>query len=138
MNKQLSYLLAICFLIGAAVTTPTRAQDAKATSAQETKEKKPTPIPFAGKLGAVDKAAMSITLDGKNKKRTILVTPQTRILKAGKPATLEDAVIGEEVGGQAVKNADGQEEAVSLRVGPKPEADVKPKKSRKEGETAKH
>lgn len=139
MNKQLSYLLAICFLAGAALSTPIRAQsaDAKASSTLEAKEKKSTAIPFTGKLGAVDKAAMSITLDGKTKKRTIRVTPQTRIVKAGKPATLDDAVIGEEVGGQAIKNAEGLEEAVSLRVGPKPETQPKPKKSKKDGESSK-
>ncbi|MBM3840575.1 MAG: hypothetical protein FJ398_21955 [Verrucomicrobia bacterium] len=139
MNKQLSYLLAICFLSGAALSTPLRAQTAepKTPATQEAKDKKPAAIPFTGKLGAVDKAAMSITLDGKTKKRTIRLTPQTRILRAGKPATLDDAVVGEEVGGQAIKNAEGQEEAVSLRVGPKPETEPKPKKQKKDGQATK-
>jgi hypothetical protein len=139
MNKQLSYLLAICFLAGADLSTPIRAQaaDGKAASAQEAKQSKPAGIPFTGKLGAVDKAAMSITLDGKTKKRTIRLTPQTRIVKAGKPATLDDAVIGEEIGGQAIKNAEGLEEAISLRVGPKPEPQPRPKKNKKDGEASK-
>ena len=139
MNKQLSYILSICFLTGAVLTTPIHAQTqgAKASAAPEAKEKKAASIPFNGKLGAVDKTAMSITLDGKAKKRTIRITPQTRIVKAGKSATLDDAVAGEEVGGQAIKNAEGVEEAVSVRFGPKPESDAKKSKTKVEGDSAK-
>ena len=135
MNKQLSYLLAICVITGTALTTPIRAQSdgPKASSASDAKEKKIAPIPFNGKLGAVDKTAMSITLEGKAKKRTIRITPQTRIVKAGKAATMDDAAVGDEVGGQAVKNAEGQEEAVSLRFGPKPEAAPKKVQSKSKG-----
>lgn len=139
MNKRIGYILTICLLTGAALTTPIHAQTerAKASSASDAKETKAARIPFSGKLNAVDKAAMSITLEGKTKKRTIRITPQTRIVKAGKSATLEDAAIGEEVGGQATKNAEGQEEAVSLRLGPKPEGESKEKKGAKEKETTK-
>ncbi len=99
MNKRIGYILTICLLTGAAFTTPIHAQTegGKASSAPEAKEKKAARIPFNGKLSAVDKAAMSITMEGKAKKRTIRITPQTRIVKAGRPATLEDAAIGDEV-----------------------------------------
>ena len=136
MNKLLSYLLAISLITGTVLTTPIRAQSdgPKASPAPDAKEKKIAPIPFNGKLGAVDKAAMSITLEGKAKKRTIRITPQTRIVKSGKSATMDDAAVGDKVGGQAVKNAEGQEEAISLRFGPKPE--VAPKKGQRKSKAA--
>lgn len=96
----------------------------------KTPAKKPATgqVPFRGKISAVDKTAKTITIEGKEKGRTIHVTSETKIRKAGKPATFDDATAGEEVGGLAKKSADGKLEAISLRVGPKPEA---PKKSSK-------
>src|SRR5947209_7009074 len=41
---------------------------------------------FRGKLEAVDKTAMTITIAGKDKPRVIAITSKTRITKAGKPA----------------------------------------------------
>lgn len=133
MNQRVKQLLAISLLTGAIFTAPSYAQtqQAKAPST-EVKGQKPVRIPFSGKLGTVDKTTMNITLDGKTKKRTIRVTPQTKIMKAGKSASLLDAVIGEEVGGQAIKNAEGEEEAITLRLGAKPEAAPKQKKRDKE------
>jgi hypothetical protein len=81
---------------------------------------KPKAIPFHGKLAAVDKTNKTITLDEKTQ-RTFEVTSQTKIMKAGKPATLDDGVVGDDVAGQYIKNADGKLEAKSIRFGPKPE-----------------
>jgi hypothetical protein len=133
MHKSLSYVLTIGLLTAIAVTAPIRstADEKKPSVEAVDKEKKAANIPFHGKLHAVDKSAKTITLEGKEKKRTIHLTAQTRIAKAGKPATLEDAVAGEEVGGQIVKNGDGKEEAVSLRLGAKPEEKTKEKKAPK-------
>lgn len=130
MKKSLIYVLTVCLLAGAALVSPNHAQtdNAKAPSSSEAKDTKAVRIPFSGKLSGIDKAALSITLDGKVKKRIIRLTPETKIVKAGKPATLEDAVIGDEVGGQLVKNSEGQEEAISLRLGAKPEGEPKPRK----------
>jgi len=72
----------------------------------------------------VDKTAKTIKVG----ERTFHVTSETRIMKAGKPATLDDAVVGEEVGG-TYKEADGKLNAVSLRLGPRPEGGEKKKKS---------
>lgn len=134
MQKHISTIITIGLLTAAAITAPVRAcADEKQPSAEAADtEQKPGRIPFTGKLNAVDKTAKSITLDGKLKKRTIWLTAQTRVTKAGKPASLDDAVIGEEVGGQCMKNAEGKEEAVSLRLGPKPEAQPKTQKTAKE------
>jgi hypothetical protein len=97
-------------------TTP--APSAPATTA------KPKGIPFRGKLGEVDKVNKTITLDEKTK-RVFEVTSDTKIMKAGKPATLDDGVVGEDVGGQYTKSADGKLLLKSLRFGPKPETPAK-------------
>ena len=49
------------------------------------------------------------------------ITSATKITKAGKPATLADGVVGEEVGGYVKPTDDGKMSASSVRFGPKPE-----------------
>lgn len=78
-------------------------------------------MPFRGKIKSVDAAKMTITLGGQEKDRVIHVTSETRIMMAGKPATFGDIKAGEEVGGQGRKREDGDVEALSLRVGPRPD-----------------
>ena len=80
---------------------------------------KPKAIPFNGKLGAVDLVNKTITLDEKTK-RTFQVTKDTKIMKAGKPATLEDGVVGDDVAGRYTKDDAGKLTAKSIRFGPKP------------------
>jgi len=82
-------------------------------------------VPFNGKVGSIDKTNMTFTVG----KRTVEITSETKITKGGKPATFDDAVVGEEVGGSAHKAEDGKLVAVSARFGPKPEAE--PKKAKK-------
>ena len=74
------------------------------------------PLPFRGKLKALDNTAKTITVGTLN----IQITSETKISKMGKPATLADGAEGDEVGGSYQKNADGKLSAVSLRFGPKP------------------
>ena len=69
--------------------------------------------PFHGTLTA--KTDASITL----KERVFEVTSQTKITKNGKPATLADAEIGQDVGGQFRKEG-GKLIAQSIRFGEKP------------------
>jgi hypothetical protein len=83
--------------------------------------KKQGAIPLGGKVSAVDKTAKTITVG----ERTVQITSETRITKAGKPATLDDAAIGEEVGISYVKGDDGKLTARSVRIGPKPEGEAK-------------
>jgi len=130
MHKLVRYLSTITLLTTIAVLAPHRAQadDKKPATEAVDQDKQQARIPFQGKLSGVDKSALTITLEGKEKKRTIHLTSQTRIVKAGKPATLNDAVSGEEVGGQLVRTGDGKEEAISLRLGPKPEEKAREKK----------
>jgi hypothetical protein len=71
--------------------------------------------PFHGKLVAVDKVGKTITVG----KRTFLITSETKLKKAGKPATLEDATIGEDVSGYVKPKEDGKLTATSVNFGPK-------------------
>jgi len=76
------------------------------------------PLPFIGKLGSVDKVAMTFTLDEKTKPgRTFEVTSETRIMKSGKPATLADGVVGDPVRGSYIKTAEGKLEAHTVSFG---------------------
>lgn len=74
-------------------------------------------LPFRGKVTAVDKDAKVLTVG----ERKFHATSTTKIMKAGKPAILADAQVGEEVGGAYREVDAGKLELVSLRIGPKPE-----------------
>jgi Cu/Ag efflux protein CusF len=76
------------------------------------------PLPFRGKVKAVDNSAKTISLANE----TIQITSDTKILKLGKPATLADIAVGDNVAGSYKKEADGKLNAATLRIGPKPPA----------------
>jgi hypothetical protein len=88
----------------------------------EKSDKKPRHIPFHGKVDTLDKAAGTLKIG----ERTFHVTSGTKITKAGKPASIGDAVVGEEVGGAYLMGESGRLEVMSLRIGPKPAKDPKP------------
>ncbi len=71
--------------------------------------------PFHGKLVSIDKTAKTITVG----KRTFQITSETKIKKSGKPATLEDGVVGETVSGYIKPGADGKLNATTVNFGPK-------------------
>lgn len=74
--------------------------------------------PFNGVIKAVDQSAKTITLEGE-KAQTFSVTSETKIMKAGKPATLADLAVGDKVGGRAKETADGKWEALTINAGTK-------------------
>jgi hypothetical protein len=76
---------------------------------------KQTAGPFHGKLAALDKSARTVTIG----KRTFHVTSDTKIMKAGKPATFEEGVVGEESSGYFKASDDGKLVASKLTFGPK-------------------
>jgi hypothetical protein len=82
-------------------------------------------MPFRGKVTAVDKTAMTISLAGKEKPRIFVVTSETKFFKDNKPATLADLTVGEEVGGRARLAANGKQEIMTLRIGAKLEGQEK-------------
>jgi hypothetical protein len=53
-------------------------------------------------------------------KRTFQITSATKLKKGDKPATLDDGIVGEEVGGYYKTGEDGKLNATSIRFGPKP------------------
>ncbi len=87
--------------------------------------KKPGAGPFHGKLANLDKTARTITVG----KRTFQITSETRINRAGKPATLEQAIIGEQVSGYVKPNAQGKLVATTLNLGPKTPSKTGPKQT---------
>jgi len=120
IQKTITGLLAVT-LVGIAFQA--RAEDktnALAAKAEATAPKHDK-LPFGGTLSAVDKTAMTITVKKKEAEKTFQITSTTKITKAGKPAMLNDAVVGEDCGVFYKKTADGKLEALSLRLGAKPE-----------------
>jgi hypothetical protein len=93
----------------------------KPAPAEKGEKKAPRHIPFHGKIGAVDKEAKTLKVG----ERTFHVTATTKIVKAGKPASFDDATVGEEVGGSYQSAEGGKLEVMSLRVGPKPAVEEK-------------
>ncbi|MHB8523500.1 MAG: DUF5666 domain-containing protein [Limisphaerales bacterium] len=108
-----------------------RAEEAPQTSKPAAPAKKARQTQFQGTLKALDKIAMTITVEGKKAERTFRLTSRTRLYKGGKPATLDAAVAGEPVSVHAKRAADGQWDATSVRFGPKSERGTKPKKEKK-------
>ncbi|HYE32305.1 MAG TPA: hypothetical protein VEH27_12810 [Methylomirabilota bacterium] len=88
------------------------------------------PFPYHGKLASVDPQKMTITLEGKKQPRVILVTGATKFTRDGKTVKLADGRPGDPVAGLMIKTAEGKQQAISVRFGPKEEAaSAAPKKS---------
>jgi hypothetical protein len=89
--------------------------------------------PFHGKLKSVDATARTITFG----ETTVQITDDTKLMKNGAPAKLEDAVVGESVAG-TYRKQDGKAIATMVRFGPKPESasdeTVKKQKKKKSAE----
>lgn len=117
MKKLIISILIAAFAATAAM--PVMAADEKPAK----KEAAPAAraIPFRGKITAVDKSAKTVKVG----ERTFHVTSETRIIKAGKPATLDEATVGEDVGLAYREGDDKKLNLVTLRVGPRPEAPKK-------------
>ena len=126
MKKMILKTTALSLFAAALLAAPgiAQAQDA-ATNAPEAGSVQPPPSThkarkhdhgvFNGKLKAVDTNAMTLTVG----ERTFEISSETKITKAGQPATLSDGVVGEPVGGAYKKNADGKLSATSVHFGAK-------------------
>ncbi len=110
-----------------AQTNTNKAPAEKKTTTKDTSEKKAVAGPFHGKLAALDKTAKTITVG----KRTFQVTSETKIHKAGKPATFEEGVVGEEVSGYIKPTDDGKLIATTVNFGPKTETKTSDKAAEK-------
>lgn len=136
MNRILTLFVSLGFATAllCAAEGDVKAKPAKEPAAPAAAKKKTAP--FVGTLKKVDEAAMAITVGSKTSERVIYVTSETRFRREGKPATLTDGVVGEEVAGVARIAEGGRWEAQSVRWGAKPESE-KPKKAPRAGRTAK-
>jgi len=97
-----------------------------ATAASPSPEPAPTaparPIPFNGKIFAVDKAAKTFSTQNKEKKiRIFEINAETKIAKNNKPATFDDLKDGDEIRGSALKKGDGRFDVLSVNIGPRPD-----------------
>jgi hypothetical protein len=98
-------------------TNKAPAEKKAAPEKKESTDKKPAAHPIRGKLAAVDKTAMTITIG----KSTYHLTSETKILKDNKPAVLGDLVVGEQVTGYAKPAEGGKMALTKLNIGPKGE-----------------
>lgn len=109
-------------LVAIAVTgTPIvlHAQDTATTTTNKPPANPSARLPIRGKVKAIDSTTMTITVAN----RTFQITSQTIINKDGKPATLSDAAVGDNVTGSVKRKKDGKFTALKLNFGipaPKP------------------
>jgi hypothetical protein len=97
-----------------AQTTNKPAATRKSTAEKKApSDKKRTGGGVHGNLAAIDKVAKTITVG----KRTYQITSDTKISKAGKPATLEDGVQGEYVSLGYHATDDGKLNATTVKFG---------------------
>ena len=135
MKKTILKITALSLFAAALIAAPATGRAAEATNApansgQEApaKHKKHEVLPFHGKLKAMDKAAMTITVG----ERTFEITSETKITKnGGQSATLADAVVGEMIGGAYKKNTDGKLNATSVHLGSKSDGEKSEGKKKK-------
>ncbi len=118
MNKKFILKLSLLGLLAVAVAGTPLALREQTTSTNAVPKKKTSNriLPFHGKLKAIDNTATTITVGTE----TIQITSETKSTKLGKPATLEDGTVGDDVAGAYRKDAEGKSDAVSLRFGLKP------------------
>jgi hypothetical protein len=105
----------------ASTTTPTDKVIRERGNSPSSGAKRET-YPFRGKVASFDAASQALKLEGKTTQRVVLLTAQTRLMKQGQPALLDDLKPGEEVGGTLRKSSEGREEALLIRIGPKSDA----------------
>jgi hypothetical protein len=129
MKKFIALAVLGLFTACAALNSPAADKPADKPATPEKGDKKldkaekkaARPLPFHGKVTAVDKNTKVLTVG----ERKFQATSSTKIVKAGKPAILTDANAGDEVGGSYREVDGGKLELVSLRIGPKPAEDKK-------------
>lgn len=96
------------------------AQDANGTSVPPKTTERAKQMPFRGTIVKIDLEARTVTLGGKEKDRTFVLTDVTKIKRNGEVAKLEDARVGESVGGLARANGE-KWEVVTLNITEKPD-----------------
>ena len=103
-------------LLAQSTNNPTAAKKTSAAK-KEAATKTKGAHPFRGKLAAMDKIAKTIKVG----ESVYQITSETKITKDGKPATLEDGVVGEAVSGYVKPTGDGKMTATTVHFGAKTE-----------------
>lgn len=73
-------------------------------------------LPFHGKISAIDQAAKTFTIQGKEKSRVFFVIATTQLTKGGAAATWDDFKVGAEVRGEALKKDEAQYNVVDVNI----------------------
>lgn len=110
-----------------AAEKPAAEQPETAAPAAEKKAPDPTkPMPYQGKVSAVDAAAKTFTTKNKDGKENVFaITEKTKIEKAdGTAGTIEDIKPEEVVRGSRMKTGDGKWDAVKVTIGAKPKKEA--------------
>ncbi|HZQ47061.1 MAG TPA: hypothetical protein VFC07_08620 [Verrucomicrobiae bacterium] len=119
MIKSIGKLTLATILAAMVVGVPVRVSAQDKPNAPHATPAKPKATRFMGKLGKVDSAAKTITVENKSKERTFEITSATKITKDGNPATLSDGVAGEPVSG-SYSEVDGKMVAKTVHFGKNP------------------
>jgi hypothetical protein len=128
---KFSILVLLVAVVGGINPIQLRAGDAsQPAEKKETSAKKPTVLPFQGKVKSVDQTARTIAVG----ERVFQITPETKITRDDQPATLADAVAGDKVAGAYRKADDGKLHVTMIRLGVETEKD---KAKNKKAETKK-
>ena len=112
--------LAFCMLLNAQVSPTTTASPAASPATSPSRQLATRPLPFRGKITAVDQKAKTVTVGPLVKEWESLVlkvTDSTNIMKADAPGTMSDIVVNDLARGTYVQRADGILEAKALRIG---------------------
>ena len=118
--------------------SPSPSPSPAAAASPSPAEKTDRAIPYHGKISAVDAAAKTFTIQGKEKARVFKITSQTKLEKSnGAPATWSDVKVDEEVRGSYWKKADGALETKSVKLGPKTPEELAAEETRKAKKAAK-
>ena len=117
--------LALCMPLNAQFSPATTATPA--TSPSPAAKPAARPVPFHGKVTAVDQTSKTFTIG----KQTFKVTGTTIITKGGNAATMTDIVVDEKARGTSLKQADGTLEAKTVKIGPKAPGEKKAGKGKK-------
>ncbi|HAB16665.1 MAG TPA: hypothetical protein PLX89_22690 [Verrucomicrobiota bacterium] len=111
----------------ASSTAPAEARSDSAKSDTIAK-KSNRPVPFRGKVAAVDSQQMTITLSGP-KQRVFVLTTDSKVEKDGKPAVFADIALGDEARGLYQNEDGGKLVVVKASFGPKPDKATKEAKT---------
>lgn len=117
--KTLPLLLAALLAVALPAIPEVRAADPAAATPVTAATPKPRPLPFQSVIVSVDPASRSFRM-GKKVIRRVYVLPETRITQGDTvPAAFEALTPGLEIRGALRKRADGDYDAVSVKIGPK-------------------